>query len=252
MAIAIRARSEELTRRQLLVRSASTLARRLARTALAETPDLSQHGRPLSPPPIACGIQSGDVCSDSAVVWARADRPARMRVECSSVESFAKTIIRSSSGRCIAGPRLHRKTAARGTAARSGYFLPQSAVRNRESSLRAGSRARRRSGISAPRRSNKARSRRIRFHSSGPAIPLARAGASIPTRGGMRTYRTACSKNRPGFLHIHSGDHIYADCPGAVGVGNCANGETWPEHRHGRKIRGRAQLSRAQFRARQL
>src|SRR5438270_3474119 len=45
-------------------------------------------------PLIASGIQSGDVSADSAVIWARADRPARMQVECSVIESF-KTIIRS-------------------------------------------------------------------------------------------------------------------------------------------------------------
>ena len=32
-----------------------------------------------------------------------------------------------------------------------------------------------------------------------------------PARGGMRTYKTML-ENRPDFF-IHSGDHIYADCP---------------------------------------
>jgi alkaline phosphatase D len=35
------------------------------------------------------------------MVWARADRPARMRVECSTVESF-KTIIRVASSEALA------------------------------------------------------------------------------------------------------------------------------------------------------
>ena len=90
MAIAIRAK-QELTRRQLLVRSASTLA--LASLGAIARPGLS---RAADRPHIAGGIQSGDVSSDSAVVWARTDRPARMRVECSSVESF-KTIIQAAS-----------------------------------------------------------------------------------------------------------------------------------------------------------
>jgi phosphodiesterase/alkaline phosphatase D-like protein len=34
-------------------------------------------------------LQSGDVSLDSGVVWARADRPARMLVEASTTESFA-------------------------------------------------------------------------------------------------------------------------------------------------------------------
>src|SRR5260221_12791891 len=90
MAIAIRAK-RGLTRRQLLVRSAGTVAVTgvggLARPYLSRAADR---------PKIACGIASGDVSVDSAVIWARADRPARMRVECSTVESFA-TILRSTS-----------------------------------------------------------------------------------------------------------------------------------------------------------
>src|SRR5436305_504391 len=83
MPIAIRAK-QALTRRQLLVRSAATLAvASLARPYLSRAAD-----RPL----IASGIQSGDVSADSAVLWARADRPARMQVECATVESF-RTII---------------------------------------------------------------------------------------------------------------------------------------------------------------
>src|ERR1039457_5225492 len=41
-----------------------------------------------SRPLITHGVQSGDVSVDSGVVWARADRPARMRVEISTTESF--------------------------------------------------------------------------------------------------------------------------------------------------------------------
>src|ERR1700741_1466541 len=39
-------------------------------------------------PTITHGVQSGDVSVDSAVVWARADRPARMQVEISTTDSF--------------------------------------------------------------------------------------------------------------------------------------------------------------------
>src|ERR1700686_4322562 len=90
MAIAIRAKPD-LTRRQLLIRSASTIA--LAGLGGLARPYLS---RAADRPQIACGIQSGDVSTNSAVVWARADRPARMQVECSTLESF-KTIVRSAS-----------------------------------------------------------------------------------------------------------------------------------------------------------
>jgi alkaline phosphatase D len=94
MAIAIRAR-QSLTRRQLLVRSGSTAA--LAGLGALSRPYLS---RAADRPRIACGIASGDVSADSAVVWARADRPARMQVECSTVESF-RTIIGSASSEAL-------------------------------------------------------------------------------------------------------------------------------------------------------
>src|SRR5258705_4300718 len=90
MAIAIRAK-RGLTRRHLLVRSASTVA--LAGLGGLARPYLS---RAADRPRIASGLASGDISTDSAVVWARADRPARIRLECSTAESF-KTIIRAAS-----------------------------------------------------------------------------------------------------------------------------------------------------------
>src|SRR5690348_8107108 len=89
MPIAIRG-GPSLNRRQWLVRSAATCAVAglgIARPYLSRAAD-----RPL----ITSGIQSGDVSADSAVVWARADRPARMQVECSTLENF-RTIIGSAS-----------------------------------------------------------------------------------------------------------------------------------------------------------
>lgn len=40
-------------------------------------------------PAFTHGLQSGDVAHDGAVVWTRADRPAYMRVEWATTESFA-------------------------------------------------------------------------------------------------------------------------------------------------------------------
>ena len=90
MPIGIRAK-QGLIRRQLLVRSASTVA--LAGLGGLARPYLS---RAADRPYIASGIASGDVSTDSAVIWARADRAARMQVECSATESF-KTIIGAAS-----------------------------------------------------------------------------------------------------------------------------------------------------------
>src|SRR6266849_2616528 len=75
-----------LTRRRLVKALASSAAS-AALGAICK-PSLSRAAdRPL----ITHGVQSGDVSTDSGVVWARADRPARMLVEVSTTDSF-KTI----------------------------------------------------------------------------------------------------------------------------------------------------------------
>src|SRR4051812_46158575 len=79
-----------LTRRNFLVRSASSLA--LAGAGVLAKPHLSR----AADRPAIEGIQSGDVDAGSAIVWARADRAARMRVEFSTVESF-RTILGAAS-----------------------------------------------------------------------------------------------------------------------------------------------------------
>lgn len=50
-------------------------------------------------PQLPSGVASGDVTSDSAIVWARSDRPARMWIEWSTRESFADA-------RRVRGPHL--------------------------------------------------------------------------------------------------------------------------------------------------
>src|SRR5215470_5378032 len=84
-----------LTRRQLLVRSASSIA--LAGAASIAKPYLS---RAADRPEIAGGLQSGDIDCDSALVWTRSDRPARVRVEWSTVESF-RTILGNASADAV-------------------------------------------------------------------------------------------------------------------------------------------------------
>src|SRR3569832_422065 len=86
MAIAVR-NQRSLTRRQWLVRSASTLA--LAGVGGLTKPYLS---RAADRPKIAGGLQASDESNGAAVARARTDRPARMHVEFATVESF-KTII---------------------------------------------------------------------------------------------------------------------------------------------------------------
>jgi phosphodiesterase/alkaline phosphatase D-like protein len=195
MAIAIRAK-QGISRRHLLVRSASTIA--LAGLAGLARPYLS---RAADRPQIAGGVASGDVSTDSAVVWARADRPARMRVECSSVESF-KTIICAASSDALPESDFTSKVLLGGLPSGQDIFYR---VRFEDLAL---------SGISGEAqvghfRTAPADKDSISFVWSGDT---AGQGWGIDaSRGGMRTYR-AMLENRPDFF-IHSGDHIYADCP---------------------------------------
>ena len=74
-------KGEPLTRRRLLTGFASTAA---IATGIGK-PFIS---RAADRPMITHGVQSGDVSIGSGVVWARADRPARMLVEVSTTDSF--------------------------------------------------------------------------------------------------------------------------------------------------------------------
>ncbi|MDB5876373.1 MAG: alkaline phosphatase [Ramlibacter sp.] len=195
MAIATRAK-QVLTRRQWLVRSASTAA--LAGVGVLAKPYLS---RAADRPQITCGIASGDVSRNSAIVWARADRAARMQVEYSTVESF-KTILGVASSDALAERDFTSKLLLDGLPPGQDIFyrLRFEAVGE--------------SGISGETRVGHFRTapvdrRSMSFVWSGDT---AGQGWGIdPSRGGMRTYKTMLD-NRPDFF-IHCGDHMYADCP---------------------------------------
>ena len=193
MAIAIPTR-KTLTRRDLLVRSASTVA--LASVGSLAKPYLS---RAADRPPVISGIQSGDVSGGSAVVWARADRPARMQVEYSTVESF-KTILNTASSDALPNHDFTAKVLLAGLPPGQDIFY-----RVRFEDFAEGLSGETQTGHfkTAP-----AEPASVSFVWSGDT---AGQGWGIdPARGGMRTYRTML-ENRPDFF-IHSGDHIYADC----------------------------------------
>jgi phosphodiesterase/alkaline phosphatase D-like protein len=194
MAIATGAK-QGLTRRQLLVRSASTAA--LAGLGGIAKPYLS---RAADRPRITCGLQSGDVSTDSAIVWARADRPARMQVDCSTVESFA-TIVRSSSIDALPDHDFTAKLLLEGLPPGQEIFY-----RVRFDDIGEGIAGETQIGHF---RTAPLEPRSLSFVWSGDT---AGQGWGIdPSRGGMRTY-AAMLENRPDFF-IHSGDSIYADCP---------------------------------------
>src|SRR5262249_57899888 len=64
--------------------SGATLGRRAAWAQPAPAVVPSDRGRPTLP----YGVQSGDVLADRAVVWSRADRPARMLVDWATNDAF--------------------------------------------------------------------------------------------------------------------------------------------------------------------
>jgi alkaline phosphatase D len=193
MAITIRAKTP-LTRRRLLARSASALA--LAGIGNIARPYLS---RAADRPAIACGLQSGDVSGHSAVVWARADRPARMRLEYSTVESF-KTMIGVASPDSLPDRDFTAKALLKELPPGQDIFYR---VRFEDDTGLAGE------AQSGHFRTAPAEKKSISFVWSGDT---AGQGWGIDlSRGGMRAYR-AMLANDPDFF-IHSGDHIYADCP---------------------------------------
>jgi alkaline phosphatase D len=208
MTIAIRAR-RGLTRRQLLVRSASTVA--LAGLGGIAKPYIS---RAADRPGIACGIQSGDVSADSAMIWARADRPARMQVECSTAESF-KTIIRTASADALPDSDFTAKLLLDGLPSGQDIFyrvhFESIDARGIAGEVQTGH------FRTAPTKQNS-----VSFVWSGDT--LGQGWGIDPARGGLRTYRTMLD-NRPDFF-IHSGDHIYADCPVPSEL-KLPNGEIW-------------------------
>jgi alkaline phosphatase D len=208
MAIAIRAK-QALTGRQLLVRSASTIA--LAGLGGLARPYLS---RARDRPQITCGIQSGDASRDSAVVWARADRPARMQVECSTSESF-KTIIRGASADALPEQDFTSKVLLEGLPPGQDIFY-----RLWLEDIGA-------SGIAGETKVGHFRTAptdksSVSFVWSGDTT--GQGWGIDPSRGGMRTYK-GILENRPDFF-IHSDDHIYADYPIPTEL-KLPNGEIW-------------------------
>src|SRR5882724_8769208 len=200
MAVAIRAK-QSLTRRQWLVRSASTVA--LAALGGLARPYLS---RAADRPGIGYGLASGDVSTDSAVVWARADRPARMLVECSTLESF-KTIVSVASSDALPEHDFTSKALLQGLPPGQDIFYRVRFEDIGETGISGETQV----GISEPRPQRKVRGRKVqgrkpryrkpRYRLSGRVIPRARAGASIPLAVACEPTRP-CSKTAPTFSSI--------------------------------------------------
>jgi alkaline phosphatase D len=202
----IRPTSSTLTRRALLRRSAlagggliagSILPARGFAQATAPAVITSEQMRPTLP----SGVQTGDLLGDRAILWAQADRPARMLVEWATTESFADA-------RKVQGPAALEDAdfAARldlaGLPAGQRIFHRVTMVDLADSKL-----------VSEPVTGSfwtpPAARRDIRFVWSGD---VGGQGWGInPEWGGMKIFE-AMRQVEPAFF-IHSGDTIYADGP---------------------------------------
>jgi alkaline phosphatase D len=196
-----------LTRRRLLSTAAAsgviTAAGGIARPYLSRAND-----RPL----ITHGVQSGDVSIDSGMVWARADRPARMHVEVATSDTF-QTIRSATFVDALPETDFTAKALLEGLPPGQDIFYR---IRFQDHSFP--------TALSEPQvgrlRTAPSERRSISFVWSGDT-----GGWGIDeARGGMRTYATM-RQCRPDFF-IHSGDHIYADCA-FPSERKLSNGEIW-------------------------
>lgn len=181
---------------------ARNAAAALGSLSLSETVLPAQDSPSGARPTATCGVASGDVTSDRAVLWARSDRPARLIVEVSMDESFRSGV------RTVEGPETspHRdftaKVEVRGLAAGRPWFYR---VRFQD--------------LDDPRRECEPLTGRFRTSPPDAAdvrflwsADTAGQGYGIdPARGGMTTYAAMLARD-PDFL-VHCGDHIYADNP---------------------------------------
>ncbi len=165
-------------------------------------------------PSVSHGVQSGSVTTQSAVVWARADRPARMLVDVADTPAFARA-------RTLVGPFTDESRDL--TAQLSLRDLPPGEdvfyrVRfaDRDDDTLAGE------PVVGHLRTAPTTRRDLSFVWSGDT---AGQGWGInPETGGMRTYETMRQLD-PDFF-VHSGDTIYADGPLQETV-VLGDGSTW-------------------------
>jgi alkaline phosphatase D len=165
-------------------------------------------------PAVTHGVQSGDVTARSAVVWARADRPARLWVEVAPTESFERA-------RRLRGPLVTPDTDLTGKL-EIRHLPPGSEVCYRVQFESVDERGVLGEPASGRFRTAPDDSRPVSFVWSGDT---AGQGWGInPDVGGMRTYE-AMRGVSPDFF-VHSGDTIYADNPIAETVA-MPDGSVW-------------------------
>jgi alkaline phosphatase D len=165
-------------------------------------------------PLVSHGVQSGDISADAGVVWARADRPARMLVEVATTDSF-RNIRHGAFVDALPETDLTAKTLIENLPAGQDIFY-RIRFQDLSSPAIVGE------PVVGHFRTAPADRRSISFLWSGDT---AGQGWGIDeARGGMRTY-AVMQRNRPDFF-IHNGDNIYADGPIAAEQ-KLPNGDIW-------------------------
>ena len=178
-----------LTRRHLLAGGAALAVARPGISRAADRPALSH------------GLQSGDVSGDSAVVWARADRPSRAVIEWATTESFSE-IRGGVFVDALPESDLTVKTALAG-------LPPDQEIHYRVRLQSLAEPALLGEPLTGRFRSAPASPRDVTFCWSGDTV--GQGWGIDEARGGMTIY-AAIRKNRPDFF-LHCGDTIYADGP---------------------------------------
>ena len=197
------AKSRQLmTRRQLLVSGTALGGAWIAGlpgAARGQAPGLVTPDR--MRPQALQGIMSGDATASEAVIWSRADRPARMLIEYATSESFADV-------RRVRGSQATEATDFTTRAVLTGLPAGQE-IFYRVTYLDLGDLKTTSVPVTGRLRTAPAGRRDIMFQWSGDT---AGQGWGInPDWGGMKIYETM-RRAQPDFF-IHNGDNIYADGP---------------------------------------
>ena len=225
-----------LTRRALLRRSAlagrclvaaGASGARALRAADAPAVITSERMRPRLP----YGVQSGDLAGDRAIIWARADRPARMMVEWATTESFADA-------RLVRGPAALEDSDFTAKLDLAG-LPPGERVFYRVAMVDLADHELASEPVAGSFWTPPAAARDIRFVWS--ADTAGQGWGINPDWGGMRIYETM-RQVEPAFF-IHSGDTIYADGPIAAEVADAGRRRLEePDHRG--QVQGRRDACR--------
>lgn len=149
-------------------------------------------------PRLTHGVQAGDVDGDRALVWARVDRPARLRVEWDTSPRFARA-------RRVDGPDVDPTGDLCGVIALTGLPAGQSIFY-------------RITAASGRTTSDPVVGRFASAPAAGSSWRVAWSGDTCgqgfgidPAHGGLRTYASIRAAEPQAFLHV--GDLIYADNP---------------------------------------